>query len=282
MFGVGDKLPVDVKLCLWYTDDRGIKENPMKETFYRYNVPVKICLLADIHNRPFGEIITSLRRHRPDIIAVAGDIIERVRTDTDKPVIIQPKYSLDFIRACTACAPTFFSLGNHEWMLSDKDKKIIASLGATVLDNSFVHFGKLCIGGLTSSGASAYAQFRKDKPQLYPTWNYFNAPQRYEPQTDWLDEFERQDGFKLLLCHHPEYLTKYLRGRKIDLILSGHAHGGQIRLFGQGLFAPGQGFLPQLTSGRHANMIISRGLANTAKFVPRLFNRREIVYVLPK
>jgi hypothetical protein len=167
----------------------------MKETFYRYNVPVKICLLADIHDRPFGEIVSSLRRRRPDIIAVAGDIIERVRTDTDKPVILQPRYSLDFLRACAACAPTFFSLGNHEWMLSDKDIKIITESGVTVLDNSFVRFGKLCIGGLTSAGASAYAQFRKNKPQLYPTWNYFNAPQRYEPQTQWLSHFEKQDGY---------------------------------------------------------------------------------------
>lgn len=253
----------------------------MKETFYRYNVPVKICLLADIHDRPFGEIVSSLRRRRPDIIAVAGDIIERVRTDTDKPVILQPRYSLDFLRACAACAPTFFSLGNHEWMLSDKDIKIITESGVTVLDNSFVRFGKLCIGGLTSAGASAYAQFRKNKPQLYPTWNYFNAPQRYEPQTQWLSHFEKQDGYKLLLCHHPEYL-KHLKSRRIDLILSGHAHGGQIRLFGQGLFAPGQGVFPRLTSGRHSNMLISRGLSNTAKLIPRLFNRREIVYIIPK
>ena len=253
----------------------------MKDTFYRYDVPVRICLLADIHDRPFGEIICSIKKHKPDIIAVAGDIIERVRTDTHKPVILQPKFSLAFLKACAECAPTFFSLGNHEWMLSDRDKMIISETGVTVLDNSFVHFKGLCIGGLTSSGASAYSKFRKGKAQMYPTWDYFNAPQRYEPLTDWLDGFEKQSGYKLLLCHHPEYLKKHLRGRKIDLILSGHAHGGQIRLFGQGLFAPGQGIFPKLTSGRHSNMIISRGLANTARFIPRLFNRREIVYILP-
>lgn len=54
----------------------------------------------------------------------------------------------------------------------------------------------------------------------------------------------------------------------IDLVLSGHAHGGQIRLFGQGLFAPGQGILPKYTSGVHENMIISKGLANTAGTIP--------------
>ena len=64
-----------------------------------------------------------------------------------------------------------------------------------------------------------------------------------------------------------------------DLILSGHAHGGQIRLFGRGLFAPGQGIFPKYTSGIHGSMIISRGLSNTGGMIPRLFNRREIVYI---
>jgi predicted MPP superfamily phosphohydrolase len=84
------------------------------------------------------------------------------------------------------------------------------------------------------------------------------------------------------LCHHPEYRDKYLKDRSIDLILSGHAHGGQIRLLGRGLYAPGQGIFPKYTSGIHANMIISRGLSNTAGFIPRLFNPREIVYIVPK
>jgi predicted MPP superfamily phosphohydrolase len=157
--------------------------------------------------------------------------------------------------------------------------KIISSTGVTLLNNSFLHFGKLCIGGLSSSGVTAYAEFRKDKQHPYPDWKHFNSPQRNEPYTDWLSDFEAQSGFKILLCHHPEYWTKYLKGRKIDLVLSGHAHGGQIRIFGQGLFAPGQGILPKYTSGIHGNMIISRGLANTGKPIPRLFNRREIVYI---
>ena len=58
-------------------------------------------------------------------------------------------------------------------------------------------------------------------------------------------------------------------------------HGGQIRLFGQGMFAPGQGVLPKFTSGVHGNMIISKGLANTAGMVPRVFNAREVVYINP-
>ena len=72
-----------------------------------------------------------------------------------------------------------------------------------------------------------------------------------------------------------------LRDRNIDLVLSGHAHGGQIRLLGRGLYAPGQGILPAYTgglhSGPHGKLLISRGLSNTALPVPRLFNPPEIV-----
>ena len=101
----------------------------MKETFYQFDTPVKICLLADIHDRPFDEIRTSLIKQKPDIIAVAGDIIERVDRYTDRPVILQPQYSLPFLKMCAQTAPTFFSLGNHEWMLSSKDKEIITPQG---------------------------------------------------------------------------------------------------------------------------------------------------------
>ena len=74
-----------------------------------------------------------------------------------------------------------------------------------------------------------------------------------------------------------------LSNRDIDLVLSGHAHGGQFRLFGQGFFAPGQGWFPKYTSGihhgKHGRMIISKGMANTVKFAPRLFNPTEVVYI---
>ena len=75
-----------------------------------------------------------------------------------------------------------------------------------------------------------------------------------------------------------------LRDHPIDLVLSGHAHGGQIRLFGQGLYSPGQGPLPRYTGGvfkgPHGRLVISRGLANTAPPpIPRLFNPREVVII---
>ena len=102
------------------------------------------------------------------------------------------------------------------------------------------------------------------------------------PELTWLDGFCAEPGYHILLCHHPEYYPRWLRERPIELILSGHAHGGQVRILGQGLYAPGQGVLPKLTSGvTEGRLVISRGLANCQR-VPRLFNPPELVYVLPE
>ena len=97
-------LRVDLQRKVWYNRCQQAKETVMKETFYKYDVPAKICLLADIHDQPFDEVSASLRRQKPDIIAIAGDILRRVRRDTSEPVILQPQYSLDFVKACAACA----------------------------------------------------------------------------------------------------------------------------------------------------------------------------------
>ena len=100
------------------------------------------------------------------------------------------------------------------------------------------------------------------------------------PKLSWLKSFEAEPGYKILLCHHPEYFPLYLRDRDIDLVLSGHAHGGQIRIFNHGLFAPGQGIWPQYTAGMHeGKMIISTGLANTGGLIPRINNDTELVVI---
>ena len=99
------------------------------------------------------------------------------------------------------------------------------------------------------------------------------------PNLRWLARFSSLPGFKLLLCHHPEYYPDYIKPLPVDVILAGHAHGGQWRFFGHGIFSPGQGPFPALTSGVTDNrLVISRGLANNAG-IPRLFNPPELVIV---
>ena len=254
----------------------------MKDTIYRYNTPLRIALLADLHDREFGWIGDSLKTHKPDIICIAGDVIHRVDSHTEELVIYQTKYALPFLNACAEIAPTFMSLGNHEWTLCDEDIAVMTETGVTILDNSFVQYKDVVIGGLSSAGVTAYREYRRDKPERYPNWDYGDRPDATEPDVAWLDDFCKQDGYNILLCHHPKYRDRYLNDISIDLVLSGHAHGGQIRVFGRGLFAPGQGILPKYTSGVHGNMIISKGLANTAGMIPRLFNPREVVYIEPK
>ena len=87
----------------------------------------------------------------------------------------------------------------------------------------------------------------------------------------------------MLLCHHPEYYEKYLKDRPIDLIVSGHAHGGQWRFFGRGVLAPGQGLFPKYTYGVHDDrLVIGTGLKKGSVLIPRLFNSPEVVFIHAK
>ena len=252
----------------------------MHETVYRFDVPVRIALLSDLHDRPCEGVLSSLMRHRPEIICIAGDLFQGFRPWKERTAENYSKNVLSVLEACRSVAPVFLSLGNHEWMLSTDDTEWLRSLGCTVLDNSWVCHGDLVIGGLTSAHVSCARESIAAGTPNYPKRDYFHKD-TLVPDLSWLDAFERQPGYRILLSHHPEYSPRYLCGRKIDMILSGHAHGGQIRLFGQGLFSPGQGLFPKYTSGVHGNMIISRGLSNTGGPVPRIFNAPEIVYIVP-
>lgn len=94
-----------------------------------------------------------------------------------------------------------------------------------------------------------------------------------------LRRFAALDGYKILICHHPEYYERYVKPLPIDLMLCGHAHGGQVRIFGRGIFSPGQGFFPKYTSGIYdGRLAVSRGLANHSA-LPRVFNDTEVVFL---
>ena len=129
-----------------------------------------------------------------------------------------------------------------------------------MLDDRFVLRDGIAFGGLTSGLSN----------------------DDHKPDIKWIDDFCSVDGPKILLCHHPEYYEQYLKNKNIDLIVSGHAHGGQWRIFGRGVFAPGQGLFPKYTSGLHdGRFIISRGCSNSTRPipVPRFFNPKEVLEV---
>lgn len=269
----------------------------MKETFYKIPTSVKltVALISDLHNRKGAEVLKSLEQKKPDAIAIAGDMVMGLRSDLEGlagvwPLIEQQRNVIPFLKSCTEIAPTFSSLGNHEWFLADEDISAIVSTGVHALDNRWMEYQvngqAILIGGLTSVFVDNYRDFRNTQKSRYPVPPKGVKPKIKDPDDSWLSEFEKQEGYKILLSHHPEYWSlrkQKLCERKIDLVLSGHAHGGQIRLFGKGLYAPGQGFFPEYTKGmwmgKHGWLVVSTGLANTSSIVPRLFNPTEVVYV---
>jgi phosphopantetheinyl transferase len=161
-------------------------------------------------------------------------------------------------------APLYYSLGNHELGMSEENAALLKNSGIRLLDDDFVTVEKnIHIGGLTSGYVCSIRQAGKYAPM--------------EPNFAFLDRFSRQKGFKILLCHHPEYYPAYLCQTSVDLIVSGHAHGGQWKVFGHGVVAPGQGLFPKYCSGIYDDRLsVSCGMANTVA-IPRFFNPREIV-----
>lgn len=227
------------------------------------NIHIKIAVLADVHGKSTPQMMDSIRKGTPDLIIIAGDFFDgkKIESSDKEAEILKGKF---FLKELSKISPVYFGLGNHEWKLQKADKSSISSVGITLLDDAYVLFQPgIYIGSLTST--SRYGKY---------------AATSTKPNIRFLNQFEHIPGFKILICHHPEYYDKYLFHRKFDLILSGHAHGGQIRLGNQGLYAPGQGIFPKYTSGIiDGRMIVSRGLSNTKKRIPRLFNQTELVFV---
>ena len=261
------------------------------------DVFLTIAHISDLHNKDGRQAIESMRNRKPDIIVITGDLVLRRRPKDDMLIVQSEKNVLPFLSECAQIAPTYMSLGNHEVMLNQDDLELISQTGVELLDNRFVKTDKYVIGGLTSAYVSRYrseieemeagekaAEGTKAGRYLIP--KPFWRPRMQESDYAWIDTFVKVPRYRILLSHHPEYWCleePMLSNRDIDLVLSGHAHGGQFRLFGQGFFAPGQGWFPKYTSGIHhgkrGRMIISKGMANTVMVAPRLFNPTEVVYI---
>lgn len=250
----------------------------MIESLYIIPDIPRLALLSDLHGRPYRNVIASLQRNKPDIICIAGDIIEGIWAEEDISPLVSQQNILPFLEKCAGIAPTYLSLGNHEQVLDQEDLKMIANTGVIVLDNRWEQRNGYIIGGLTSAYVTDYRRMKqKDDSCRYPKFQDIKFG--YKPETEWLKEYIAVSGYHILLSHHPEYYPLVLDN--VQLTLSGHAHGGQIRLFNRGLYAPGQGLWPKWTKGIYnQQLIVSAGLSNTAFPIPRLFNPVEIVYII--
>ena len=126
----------------------------MVETSYHVPAcPVTAALLADTHNQDMDTVLESLRRHPPELILLAGDFLYAAPPAAPGRLKMhESRNALELLGACAALAPTFVSLGNHEWMLNEQDLALLADTGAVVLDNRFVSLSiggaALCVGGL--------------------------------------------------------------------------------------------------------------------------------------
>ena len=195
----------------------------MQNSFYHIpGLPVSIALLADLHEKDYS-FLSDL--YPVDLIAVAGDVLYGSAPEDGSSAA---ERVIPFLSACAAKAPTFLSPGNHEWMLDQEDLAMIEKCGAAVLDNRWVSGNGICIGGLSSGIYTDYQRFRAQKEERYPLREVSHRKEAPLPDTEWLGDFEKQPGYKILLSHHPEYWT-FLKRRSVDLVLSGHAHGGDLR-----------------------------------------------------
>lgn len=236
----------------------------MVETWYelgkRYGIT--LAVLADIHARRVEETLSLVEQNKPDIILIPGDLVDGAAIEKCKEHSNFIEEAITNLNRIVQIAPTYYSIGNHEKQLTEAEIKELHGSKAVVVDNRYVNVSAdLYIGGLSSGR------------------NYHDKKASQKPDISFIAEFEKVSGFKILLSHHPEYYEPFLKDKGIDLIISGHAHGGQVRIGKQGLYSPGQGLFPKYTSGIHdGKLIVSRGIAGTELF-PRINNKPETVYI---
>lgn len=253
---------------------------------------IRFALISDLQDRDYGNLIEQIKAEAPDAILLAGNIITRMDPDASewnwekmdkwlteiygKSVYERfidgignafhakysgkngqaPSYGMKFLREVSTIAPTFYSVGNLEWYFLESDRQTFSELGITLLDNTDVEVElkgkKVKLGGLST---------------------------RYD--LSWLVDYSRKEGFKVLLCHHPEQYRKLVEETMIDtfdLVVSGHYHGGQWRIGNRGVYVPRIGLMQKDVAGQFDRLIISAGVVNTSR-LPRFGNPCELVII---
>ena len=230
----------------------------------KLSAPVRLAVLADLHSCGYGEgqrdlldMVEGLDP-QPDAVLLAGDIVDDELPEDNAWTAVE---------GLAAVYPCFYVTGNHEWRGGEAER-ICADMearGVTVLRGAAVD--------LTAQNGQTIQVCGVDDPEAGMEGQLAQAGGQVEPEK-----------FSLLLAHRPEGIESYLE-YPFDLVVSGHAHGGQWRIPGilNGLIAPNQGLFPKYAGGRYdlenATLIVSRGLARESTRVPRIFNRPEVVVI---
>lgn len=219
--------------------------------------------ISDLHGALFGEdnrnLLDQVRRQEPDYIFLTGDLLDRYRQTPHR-------YAISLGRALADIAPTFFVTGNHEWALPNVPelKRGLEEAGVTVLSNEYT---------ILERGGDTLVLSGIDDPNGY-------AGQKTPEEL--ADEVREAfgDPFWILLAHRNNRFEDQYSRLGADLVVSGHGHGGLIRLpFTDGLVSVERTLFPSYTAGFYqengADLFVSRGLGNSGRTF-RLFNRPEL------
>ena len=229
----------------------------------------RIVQISDLHNARFGKenekLLERLSHAEPDVIVLTGDLVDSRRTDLD--------IALSFAARAVQIAPVYYVPGNHEARIPEYEqlKSDLTEAGVTVLENQKAQ--------LDRDGKYITLLGIQD-PSFYT--DYLTGDSRTVAARAIKDLQNETDGYTVLLSHRPELFDTYVSAG-VDLVFSGHAHGGQFRIpFIGGLVAPNQGFFPKYDAGQfqreNTTMIVSRGVGNSILPI-RINNPPEIVVV---
>ena len=230
---------------------------------------LRIVHLSDIHGHEYGEgsedLLKRVYEAKPEIIVITGDLIDREEQMAMVPALAKGLASI---------APTYYVTGNHEWSVEWSGsahavrtlKGLLAESGVTVLSNDF-----------------AVLERKGDKLVLAGVDDPNGRADQKTPEELAAEIGQEAPGlFTLLLAHRNDAIEGYAAAG-FDLVLSGHAHGGIVRLpFTDGLLSPARTFFPTWTSGAYTvgntTLFVSRGLGNNTTPISgfRLFNRPEV------
>ena len=241
-----------------------ISDSKIPEEFNNY----KIIQISDFHNTTLkklsSDLLKEIKEQEPNIIVITGDLIDSRKTDVN--------IAIKFLKEIKDVAPIYYVTGNHESRLSEykKLKEEMNNLGINVLENQAIEIQK---------NDALLNLIGVDDPSFT---NEIGVEDGEILRTEISSLNYNKDIYTILLSHRPELFDTYV-SENINLIFSGHAHGGQIRIpFVGGIVAPNQGVFPKYTSGKYeennTTMIVSRGIGNS--IIPfRINNRPELIVV---
>ena len=258
-----------------------ICDSRLKTVYYtvesgKITAPVRIALITDLHSCRYGKnqknLIEAVQKQNPDIVLLGGDIFD------DK---VPHKNAELTVKQLAEKYPCYYVTGNHEYWSREVGTilNIIEGYGVAVLsgecDTIEVNGQTINICGVDDPDVEVYLE------EGVPINQQLNSANEAAKNAE---ETVGKEIFSVLLSHRPELFETYQK-YDFDVVLSGHAHGGQWRIPGllNGLLAPNQGLFPEYAGGRYdangTTMIVSRGLARESTPVPRIFNRPELVII---